>query len=85
MAQGPNVQLEDCEPRYEVEQVLHWRTKRSSARKSQKEYLVLWKNYSAKEASWILAENFDDPDHLQEDYYETSPMNKYRNNGVDIF
>ena len=44
VAQGPNVQLEDCEPRYEVEQVLHWRTKSSSARKSEKEYLVLWDN-----------------------------------------
>ena len=68
-----NVQLEENEPRYEVERILHWRTRKTSRNKSKKEYLVLWSGYPMEEASWIPAENFDDQDRLQEDLLRDQP------------
>ena len=68
-----NVQLEENEPRYEVERILRWRTRKTSRNKSKKEYLVLWSGYPMEEASWIPAENFDDQDRLQEDLLRDQP------------
>ena len=61
------MQLEENEPRYEVEKIQRWRTKKTLRNRSKKEYLVLWSGYPMEEASWIQAEHFDDQDHLQED------------------
>ena len=67
------MQLEENEPRYEVERILRWRTRKTSRNKSKKEYLVLWSGYPMEEASWIPAENFDDQDRLQEDLLRDQP------------
>ena len=39
-----------------------------------KEYLVLWKNYPATEASWIQAEQFSDPSQLKRYLDEDQPL-----------
>ena len=61
-------QVEDLEPKddepYEVEKLLHWRWT-SPSTKRQKEYLVLWKNYSIYDASWTPADHFTYPEELK--------------------
>ena len=69
----PNVQLEDSEPRYEVERILRWRTKKLPKKQSVKEYLVSWNAYPMDEASWIPANYFDDQDRLREDLLRDNP------------
>ena len=70
----PNLQLEDGEPRYEVEKLLRWRTKKISKNRTQKEFLVLWSGYPMDEASWIPVGNFDDQNRLQEDIIRDQPQ-----------
>ena len=61
-------QVEDLEPEddepYEVEKLLRWRWTGPST-KRQKEYLVLWKNYSIDDASWTPADHFTYPEELK--------------------
>ena len=69
MQQVPgDVELEDVDrPEYfDVEKILRWRWG-SKTRRQQYEFLVLWQEYPAKEAEWILVSYFSDQDALQED------------------
>ena len=51
------------EPYWEVERILRWRwTKRGNKR--MKEYLILWKNFSIDEASWVTQAQFIQPNML---------------------
>ena len=61
--QPEELEPEDDEP-YEVEKLLRWRWTGPSSRR-QKEYLVLWKDYSIDDASWTPTENFTYPDELE--------------------
>ena len=65
--------LELEEPYYEIEKILRWR-KVKRGRRVLKEYLVLWKNYPVSEASWIRAEQFSNPDQLQQYLNEDQPL-----------
>ena len=57
-----DMELEEDESSYEIERILHWRyTGPSWKRKRKRESLILWKNYSIEDASWIPEDNFDDP------------------------
>ena len=61
-------QVEELEPEedepYEVEKLLRWRWTGPSSRR-QKEFLVLWKDYSIDDASWTPTENFTYPEELK--------------------
>ena len=50
-----NVLLEDENQPVKVEKILRWRTKKALRSRDIKEYLVLWSNRPAEEASWIMA------------------------------
>ena len=65
--------LEIEEPYYEIEKILRWR-KIKRGRTILKEYLVLWKNYQVAEASWIQAEQFSDPNQLQQYLNDDQPL-----------
>ena len=65
--------LELEEPYYEIEKILRWR-KVKRGRRVLKEYLVLWKHYPVSEASWIRAEQFSNPDQLQQYLNEDQPL-----------
>ena len=52
------------EPFYEVEKILRWR-KIKRNKKIVKEYLILWKGYPVKEASWVQASQFSHPAQLK--------------------
>ena len=65
--------LEVEEPYYEIEKILRWR-KVKRGRKILKEYLVLWKGYPVTEASWIQAEQFSNPDQLQQYLEDDQPL-----------
>ena len=65
--------LELEEPYYEIEKILRWR-KVKRGRRVLKEYLVLWKDYPVSEASWIRAEQFSNPDQLQQYLNEDQPL-----------
>ena len=58
------LELEDEDRSYEIEQLLHWRWIGPSGRRRRREFLVLWKNYSINVASWILEDNFDFPEEI---------------------
>ena len=56
-----DVELEEDERSYEIERLLRWRyTGPSRKRKWKREFLILWKNYSIEDASWIPEDNFDE-------------------------
>ena len=65
--------LELEEPYYEIEKILRWRKVKRGWR-FLKEYLVLWKNYPVSEASWIQAEQFSNPNQLQQYLNEDQPL-----------
>ena len=59
------VELEEDERSYEIEKILRWRyTGPSRKRKRPREFLILWKNYSLDDASWIPEANFDNPEDI---------------------
>ena len=59
------VELEEDERSYEIEKILRWRyTGPSRRRKRQREFLILWRNYSIDDASWIPEANFDNPEDI---------------------
>ena len=68
--------LELEEPYYEIEKILRWR-KVKRGRRVLKEYLVLWKNYPISESSWIQAEQFSDPNQLQQYLDEDQPLQEH--------
>ena len=60
-----DMELEDDERSYEIEKILRWRyTGPSRRRKRKREFLILWKNYSIDDASWIPEDNFDNPEDI---------------------
>ena len=65
--------LEIEEPYYEIEKIRRWRKVKRGSRII-KEYLVLWKHYPVAEASWIQAEQFSNPDQLQQYINNDQPV-----------
>ena len=57
----------------EIEKTLQWR-KIKRGRRILKEYLVLWKDFPDTEASWIQAEQFSDPNQLQQYLNDYQPL-----------
>ena len=55
------LELEEEDRSYKIEKLLHWRWMGPSRRRRKREFLILWKQYSIDDASWILEPNFDDP------------------------
>ena len=56
-----DLELEEEDRSYEIEKLLRWRWIGPSGRRRKREFLVLWKNYSIDDASWIPEANFDHP------------------------
>ena len=66
------VETEDDEP-YDVEKLLQWRWRGPSQRRV-KEYLVLWKDWSIDDASWVPEEHFDHPRELRKMIARDKPI-----------
>ena len=59
------LELEEDDRSYKIEKILHWRYIGPSHRRRRKrKFLILWKNYSIDDASWIPEENFDNPEDI---------------------
>ena len=58
---------------YFREKLLRWRWRGPSQRRV-KEYLVLWKNWSIDDASWVPEENFDYPRELKKMIARDKPI-----------
>lgn len=67
---------EDDEP-YDVERLLRWRWRGPSSRR-QKEFLVLWTDWSLDDASWIPAENFTSTRELEKMIWRDKPKEDQR-------
>ena len=61
------------EPFWEVEKILRWR-KIKKNKKIIKEYLVLWKGFPVEEATWVIPEQFIQPELLQQFIQEDKPV-----------
>ena len=61
------------EPYYEIEKILRWR-KVKRKNKTIKQYLVLWRGYPVEDAMWIEANQFSNPEKLQEYLREDQPQ-----------
>ena len=61
------------EPFWEIEKTLRWR-KIKRNKKIIKEYLVLWKGFPIKEATWITPEQLIRPELLQQFWREDKPV-----------
>ena len=57
----------------DVKKLLRWRWRGPSQRRV-KEYLVLWKNWSIDDASWVPEENFDYPRELKKMIARDKPI-----------
>ena len=55
------LELEEDDRSYDIEKLLRWRWTGPSGRRKKREFLILWKNYSIDDASWIPEANFHDP------------------------
>ena len=60
------------EPFWEIEKILRWR-KVKRGNKIIKEFLVLWKNFSVDEASWVTVSQFFKPELLNKFIQEDKP------------
>ena len=69
------MELEEDDRSYEIEKILRWRYTGPSRRKRKREFLILWKNYSIDDASWIPEHNFNNPEDI--------PMMMKRDNPVE--
>ena len=58
------LELEEDDRSYEIEKILRWRYTGPSRRRWKREFLILWKNYSIDDASWIPEDNFDNPEDI---------------------
>ena len=71
MQQVPReVELDDADQNqyFDIEKILRWRWSLKT-RWQRREFLVLRQGYPMKEAEWIPASFFSDPDALQEDVH----------------
>ena len=60
------------EPYWEIEKILRWRKVRKG-NKIQKEYLVLWKGFPVDDASWVIKEQFIQPQLLDKFITDDKP------------
>ena len=56
-----DLELEEEDRSYKIEKLLLWRWTGPSGRRRKREFLILWKQYSIDDVSWIPESNFDDP------------------------
>ena len=70
--QVEELEPEDDEP-FDIEKLLRWQWTGPST-KRQKEYLVLWKDYSLDDASWTPEENLTDPEELKKMIRRDKPV-----------
>ena len=71
-APSPEFEVEGT-PYYTVERILRWRKIRRG-RRSEREFLVIWKGYPVDEAEWISERNFADPTGLKELLEQGKPV-----------
>ena len=58
------LELEEDDRSYEIEKILRWRYTGPSRQRRKREFLIIWKNYSINDASWIPEDNFDNPEDI---------------------
>ena len=58
------LELEEDDRSYEIEKILRWWYTGPSRQRRKREFLILWKNYSIDDASWIPEDNFDNPEDI---------------------
>lgn len=68
----PEIEELAKQPKYEIEKILRWCTKRVCNREK-KEYYVLWHGYPLEEATWIAKDNSEDPAQLQRQLLQDQP------------